>query len=398
MRIALVSNIIPHFQVGFYEGLARRHDLTVFCTGGSERYRDPRNPIGFGYFAGEYLRGFDLLPRVRVVPSLIPRLMRGGYGAVIGTVDGRFGLPATFFAARLAGMPYVLWTGMWSHPDTPFHRLSFPLLRHIYRRADAIMTYGEHVRKYLISLGVRGEKVFNAWHAIDNGPFEKSVSEADRADARCVMGAPSGPVALFVGRLAPEKGLDTLIRAASTSAVPDLHVVLVGDGPEAPRLKELAFHVGLRRIHFLPHQPWEDLRRFYAGADVFVLPSITTRTMKETWGVVVNEAMNQGCPVIASDAVGAAVGGLLEPGGNGLVVPEGNVAALRGALETVLLDRSRREEMSRRSREIIKGWTFEGMIQGAERALAWAVGRRSSGPRGLKHLRHPAVDCDPAGG
>ena len=68
-------------------------------------------------------------------------------------------------------------------------------------------------------------------------------------------------------------------------------------------------------------------------ADVYVLPSITTRLFKEPWGLVVNEAFNQGVPVIATDAVGAAAGGLVENGVNGFVVPEGNSRAIEEKAE-----------------------------------------------------------------
>ena len=81
-----------------------------------------------------------------------------------------------------------------------------------------------------------------------------------------------------------------------------------------------------------------ELRNLYAAADVLVLPSIPTRTFREPWGLVVNEAMNQGLPVIASDAVGAAAGGLVRDGRNGLVVPAGDSAALAGALRRLADD------------------------------------------------------------
>ena len=76
------------------------------------------------------------------------------------------------------------------------------------------------------------------------------------------------------------------------------------------------------------------LRDVYAASDVLVVPSIATRTFREPWGLVVNEAMNQGLAVISSDAVGAAAGGLVRDGVNGLIVPAGDAAALAGAIAT----------------------------------------------------------------
>src|SRR5262249_9917015 len=80
------------------------------------------------------------------------------------------------------------------------------------------------------------------------------------------------------------------------------------------------------------------LRGVDAAADVLVVPSIPPRTFREPWGLVVNEAMNRGLPVIASDAVGAAAGGLVRDGRNGLVVPAGDPGALAGAIGRLAAD------------------------------------------------------------
>ena len=82
-------------------------------------------------------------------------------------------------------------------------------------------------------------------------------------------------------------------------------------------------------------------------------------TGKEPWGLVVNEAMNQGVPVVVTEAVGAAAGGLVQSGRNGFVVPERNSAALAQAIERILTDAKLRKEMSQNSRQIIAGWDNE---------------------------------------
>ena len=76
----------------------------------------------------------------------------------------------------------------------------------------------------------------------------------------------------------------------------------------------------------------EQLRNLYAGSDVLVVPSLPTRDFLEPWGLVVNEAFHQGVPVIATDAVGAAAGGLVRHEHTGLIVPAGDARALRAAI------------------------------------------------------------------
>ena len=118
-----------------------------------------------------------------------------------------------------------------------------------------------------------------------------------------------------------------LILAWRTSGLSALSaaLVLVGGGPIRARAVATGavFSEG-------PRSPAE-VRNFYAGSDVVVVPSVPTRDFREPWGLVVNEAFNQGVPVIATDAVGAVAGGLVRHERTGLVVPAGDARARRGA-------------------------------------------------------------------
>ena len=118
-------------------------------------------------------------------------------------------------------------------------------------------------------------------------------------------------------------------------------------------------------------------------ADLFVLPSVTMPTGKEPWGLVVNEAMNQGLPVIATEAVGAAAGGLVQPGVNGFIVPERDSEALAQAMRRILGDENLRRQMSHNARQIVTGWDNQRMVKGFEEAIDYAV-RRNGRSRGGK--------------
>ena len=99
-------------------------------------------------------------------------------------------------------------------------------------------------------------------------------------------------------------------------------------------------------------------------------------TGKETWGLVVNEAMNLGVPVVATHAVGAAAGGLVQSGVNGFVVPERDSKALSEAMGRILNDDGLRAEMSRNARRIIAGWDNERMVEGFQDAIEYVLNRR----------------------
>ncbi|HEY0989700.1 MAG TPA: glycosyltransferase family 4 protein, partial [Kofleriaceae bacterium] len=107
------------------------------------------------------------------------------------------------------------------------------------------------------------------------------------------------------------------------------------------------------------------------------LPSITTPLIKETWGLAVNEAMNQGAPVIATDAVGAAAGGLVVDGENGLVVPERDVPAIARALDRVLREPGLRDRLGDGARRVVATWDNERMVRGFRDAIACATRQRA---------------------
>jgi glycosyltransferase involved in cell wall biosynthesis len=235
-------------------------------------------------------------------------------------------------------------------------------LRQIYRDADAIATYGPHVSAYVRDKGARGP-VFEAPQAVDAAFWSESAHAPDRQHAY---------QALFVGRLSGEKGLAVLIRAwrASGLRAPAAALVLVGEGRfRAPPLATGAV------LPAGPRRPGE-VRNFYAGSDVVVLPSIRTRDFLEPWGLVVNEAFHQGRPVIATNAVGAVAGGLVRHERNGLVVPAGDEAALAAALRRLHDDPALRARLGARAREDVAPYTHQAWADGMARALAAAgVGR-----------------------
>ena len=150
--------------------------------------------------------------------------------------------------------------------------------------------------------------------------------------------------------------------------------MIVGDGSLRERLIRMACELGIAgKTRFVGYASPEEALTYYAIADLFVLPSVTTPHGKETWGLVVNEAMNQGVPVVATDAVGAAAGGLVQSGLNGFVVPERDSSALAEAIRRILNDNALRVEMSRNARRIVADWNNERMVQGFERAIEYAI-------------------------
>src|ERR1019366_7001776 len=112
--------------------------------------------------------------------------------------------------------------------------------------------------------------------------------------------------------------------------------------------------------------------------DVLVVPSIASRRFIEPWGLVANEAMNQRVAIIATDAVGAAAGGLVRDGRNGLVVRAGDAGALAGALTALAGDRARCAALGAAGREDVAAYTYAAWADAFVRALEPAAARSTT--------------------
>jgi len=213
---------------------------------------------------------------------------------------------------------------------------------------------------------------------VDNSAYHQPVAEQAKAALRAKLSLGDRKVILYLARLEEEKGGDYLIGAFTHLNLEDAVLVVVGDGSLRETLEALARQQGVQeRVRFVGYVPPEETQIYYAIAEVYVLPSVTMPTGKEPWGLTVNEAMNQGVPVVASEAVGAAAGGLVQSGVNGFVVPERDSAALAQALHCILTDVALREAMSQNARQTIAAWDNERMVEGFQHAIDYARKRRS---------------------
>ncbi len=376
MKVAFVTNFCAHYRIRTFEELARRYDTDfLFFSAGDDWHWEQRNGIWQGEFRSLYLPGVRL-GRTRVTPTLVRELLRGDYDVYVKCINGRFALPVVYLIARLRGKPFVLWTGIWHRLQSRAHRFGFPFTKYIYTHADAIVVYGSHVKRYLVSEGAEPSRIFTTTHAVDNSAYDRPVSQSEIDDLRaeCAI-SPEQKVILYLGRVITDKGLDYLLEAFATLNQDDAVLLLAGEGRERKRLEQLALRLGIgARVRFTGYVPIERTPIYYALAWVLVLPSVTTAMFKEPWGLVVNEAFNQGTPVIASDAVGAAAGGLVQHEVTGMVVPERNSAALRRAMDRILHEPGLRERLSANARRTIATWDNKHMVDGFARAIGHVTG------------------------
>jgi glycosyltransferase involved in cell wall biosynthesis len=290
-----------------------------------------------------------------------------------------FAAQAAIAWCRVKDVPYVLVVE--SHDEGPRagwrRKVKGTVVPPVVKNASGVLVTGTLARNSMIARGASPERVRVFANTIDVEGFGQRADllVENRQELRRQLGVDPGDlVVLSVARLAPEKGLDTLIRAIA--AVDDQHLVLalVGDGPEREKLARLAEELGVRAV-FVGDAAWERIVEVYVAADVFALLSL-----REPWGVVVNEAAACGLPLILSDRVGAAHD-LLRDGENGALVSAGDVEAAATALRALAADPTLRRAQGARSRELARDWGYGPSVEGFLAAVREAVA-----DQGVDHL------------
>ena len=259
------------------------------------------------------------------------------------------------FEGQLAsklGVPYVLFTyameiKTWSQSP----RLK-KKLEQVIKGARAVVYINEVTRQHLVELGATDEQLLPLPPGINQRSLD-AVSEPLVESTARHYGI-RAPYILSVGRLIERKGFDILIEAFSQldqTKLADYQLVIVGAGPEAASLKQVAQdHLVGTYVKFLDNVPDKHLPPLYAGADVFALTPIETENDMEGFGIVYVEAAAQGTPAIATATGGA--GEAVVDESTGLVVPPGDSAAVTAALSELLMNEERRTKLGAAARDL----------------------------------------------
>jgi len=346
--VLFVTNLVPPDRAGAFAALHAREGIELALFGGRSHHAT----------AGVADPG---VPHRHVAQRDVLRLAAaGGHRAVVCGTAGRIALPAAWRGARRAGVPFLLWSALWAELGTPAHLAARPLLRRIHRDADAVVAYGPHVAEHARALGAR--EVHVAPQAVDNA-FWGAPADAPGT-------VPAAPyVVAYAGRPAPGKGLDILLEAWADERVQALDAALVLAGGHGPRPRDAP-----PGVLSAGHLSARDLRNLFGAAHVLVMPSIATRGFREPWGLVANEAMNQHVAVIATDAVGAARGGLVRHERNGLVVPAGDARELAAAITRLHDEPALRARLADAGRGDVAAFTYDAWAAGFSAALAATAG------------------------
>jgi glycosyltransferase involved in cell wall biosynthesis len=215
------------------------------------------------------------------------------------------------------------------------------VLRALYRNCQYLLPVGTHSYEHYKRLGCPETKLLFAPYCVDSSAFaadEEAWARLRTPQRRDLGVRDDDIVLLFSGKLARHKGPQFLIEAVQSMSPADrerMVVVFLGSGPEQDRLRNLASAGESVRTYFAGFQNQTQLSPFYHAADLLIVPSTPYPPYKETWGLVVNEALHHGLPCVVSDSVGCAVD-LIEPGKTGEVTATGNAGSLAAGIGRAL--------------------------------------------------------------
>ena len=316
-----------------------------------------------------YLRGLRLPGASRllhhdypVTPGVVPALGELQPDVVVVSGWSTFAAQAAIAWCGIKGIPYLLVVE--SHDEGPRagwrRTVKGTVVPPIVERAAGLLVTGSLARDSMVARGAHPERVRIFANTIDVEEFGRRVDElaADRRALRSTLGVGEDDViVLSVARLAPEKGLGTLVRAVAGAGDSRLVLVVAGEGSERVRIEALARELGVRLV-LAGDVEWERIVELYAAADVFALLS-----EREPWAVVVNEAAACGLPLVLTDRVGAAHD-LLRNGENGALVAAGDVHGVATALRALAGDPALRRRQGARSRELARDWGYGPSVDG----------------------------------
>lgn len=359
MTIAFVHNQALPYRHFLFEALARQFEIDWFF------FNQQPGDIPPSLHA-TLLRGYHI-PKASdwwLVPGLGRRLRAKRYRLIVGGDLGAYNTAVAYRTAKAAGVPFVPWIEEWDWVRHPRRKWRRGFEQRMLCDAAAVIVAGVKQRDYLLSRGVPADKLVPIPNAL---PFDCAPAAADAGLAAELRDFAGGrPLVVSIGRHVAFKGHGQLLRAQAllerehAAGAPAL--VIAGDGPMLGIHRELARAMALQHVHFIERYVDDaEKRALYQAATVFVLASTRTRAF-EAWGLVCNEALAYGKPMVVSDAVGAA-GEVVRHGENGLVFADGHPEQLADALARLLADGSLRERFAAVSRTLQADYAPSLMIE-----------------------------------
>jgi 1,2-diacylglycerol 3-alpha-glucosyltransferase len=379
-HLVILTEIISPYRIPLFNALAQRAEVNLQVIFLAETDPTLRH---WQIYKDEIRFAYQILPSWRRRVGRYNALLNGGVAAALRTVApdvilcGGYSYVASWqalFWARVHQIPFFLWSESNAQDLRGGHALVEFLKSLFLRRCSGFVVPGRSAEEYLLAHAIKEGEIFVAPNAVDNDFFTAAAATARQNDAKCRadLDLPRRYF-LFAGRLVREKGVFELLSAYAKldeSLRQQVGLVFVGDGACRRQLEEQSGPVSPGEIKFAGFAQREKLATVYALAEMLILPTYT-----DPWGLVVNEAMACGLPVIVSRVAGCVVD-LVKENWNGLLVPPRDVSLLASAMQSLASQPDLCSTMGANSLQRIDSYSPKEWAAGVERMVESAGGTR----------------------
>src|SRR5579864_2225367 len=365
-RLVILTEIIAPYRIPVFNALAVRKEIALHVIFLSKTDSSTRE---WRVYEDEIRFSYEVLPSWRRRVGKYNLLLNNNVSSALRTakpevlVCGGYNYLAAWQAmtwAKRNQVQFLLWSESTAHDRRGQH---FPvewLKRKFLHNCDGFLVPGQSALKYVQQFASPAQKIFVARNAVDIDLFA-GKEESIRQTAERLRGQLGLPLRyfLFVGRLVRSKGVIDLIdayRALPSQLRGVISLVFAGDGPMRAELEALARDIYPGSVHFSGFVHRDELASHYGLAECLVMPTHT-----DQWGLVVNEAMACGLPVICTSVAGCAADLIRE---NGIMVPPGNIRKLAEAMGIIAGDGQLRHHMSTASAKLIQEYSPEACAAG----------------------------------
>lgn len=385
-KIILIHPIPTHYRLPLFNQLSKRLKKknlllrVIFCRFKSRLRKNWKINMEEANFTYRLLDDLSIYRDKSIIDipySLLKILIQENPDLIICT---GFSIPSimVYIYCKLRRIPFIIWSGAHNIPCPDVNNNVYvnPIRRRIRimlaKQSCACIAYSKLAENYLYKLGADKQKIFIAINTVDTQFFEfaynKLYPQISKIEKKYFL---SKDNIIYVGDLRRMKGVYYLLKTAAELHKQsfDFYLHMVGDGPEKRELEEFCHENGIQdKVHFWGYKSQEELAQFFAFSDLLIFPSLDDR-----WGLVLNEAMASGLPVIASKYAGATYD-LVQDGGNGFIIDPKNIQEMTQKILILLKDEKLRKKMGRNASKRIKEIaTIEKSAEGFLQAIEYAL-------------------------
>lgn len=373
-KVLLMLGAAAPYRLPVLEKLNEKFNLEVFFCKRKTEHRKWNVDFKDFSFKKQFLKRFNLFT-FWINYSLPLKLLKEKHDVYISseTPPTLFTTLTIFLFAKLFGKPFVLMEGAleteWygkTHEENRIKKILKGIVlgierffreKLIYPFTDCFIAHSEKTKEFLTNKGVREDKIFIEGLIMPKSQLPKPKVNKGNSKFKEKF------VILSLSYLRKRKGIEYLIRAFRKAKLPESILIIAGTGRYEERLKKIAGDS--ENIRFPGYV--EKRENYYSIADVFVLP-----TLHDPWGLVINEAMYYGLPVITTSAAGAAE--LVEEEECGMIVEPKNEELLKKALIKIYKDKKMRRKMAKNSKNCSRNYELESGGRGFKKAIKYVEG------------------------